>query len=129
MDSKQIRVDINRDKANSLGISMSDIANSLNILIGAPQSSLVNWDGRSYPVILQLYHRYMSTEQSLKLINIRSQNQKLLPLGNIVSLHPAYGALNLNHFQQLPAYKLILLVKHANLYKQEIVCNKSFCWH
>jgi multidrug efflux pump len=106
MDSNQIRVDINRDKANSLGISMRDIANSLNILIGAPQSSLVNWDGRSYPVILQLYHRYMSTEQSLKLINIRSQNQKLLPLGNIVSLHPAYSALNLNHFQQLPAVTL-----------------------
>ncbi len=106
MDLNQISVDINSDKANSLGISMSDIANSLNILIGAPESSLVNWDGRSYPVIPQLYHRYMNTEQQLKLINVRSQNKKLVPLGNIVSLHPAYTALSLNHFQQLRAVTL-----------------------
>lgn len=106
MDLNQIRLDINRDKANSLGISMSDIANSLNILLGAPQSSLVNWNGRSYPVIPQLYHRYMNTEQQLKLINVRSQNGKLVPLGNIVSLHPTYTALNLNHFQQLRALTL-----------------------
>ncbi|MGB8286067.1 MAG: efflux RND transporter permease subunit [Candidatus Aquirickettsiella gammari] len=106
MDSNQINLDINRDKANSLGISMSDIANSLNTLIGAPESSLVNLDGRSYPVIPQLYRRYMNTEQQLKLINVRSQNEKLVPLGNIVSLHPAYTALNLNHFQQLRAVTL-----------------------
>lgn len=106
MDLNQIRLDINRDKANSLGISMSDIANSLNILLGAPQSSLVNWNGRSYPVIPQLYRRYMNTEQQLKLINVRSQNGKLVPLGNIVSLHPTYTALNLNHFQQLRALTL-----------------------
>lgn len=101
MDADQIQLHIDRDKANSLGISMSDIANSLNILIGSPQASLVNWDGRSYQVIPQLYRNFMSTDQQLKLINVRGQNNKLIPLANFVTIESSSTALSLNHFQQL----------------------------
>lgn len=101
MDAHQIQLHIDRDKANSLGISMSDIANSLNILIGSPQASLVNWNGRSYQVIPQLYRSFMSTDQQLKLINVRGQNNKLIPLANFVNIGNSFTALSLNHFQQL----------------------------
>jgi multidrug efflux pump len=106
MDANQIQLTIDRDKANSLGIAMSDIANSLNTLIGAPQLSLVNWNGRSYQVIPQLYRNYMSTDQQLKLINVRGQNNKLIPLSNFVNIKNSYTALSLNHFQQLRAVTL-----------------------
>ncbi|MFZ0219728.1 MAG: efflux RND transporter permease subunit [Candidatus Aquirickettsiella sp.] len=106
IDADQIQLNIDRDKANSLGISMSDIANSLNILIGAPQASLVNWDGRSYQVIPQLYRSYMSTDQQLKLINVRGQNSKLIPLANFVTVKNSFSALSLNHFQQLRSVTL-----------------------
>jgi multidrug efflux pump len=101
MDAGQIQLNIDRDKANSLGIAMSDIANSLNILIGTPQASLVNWDGRSYQVIPQLYRNFMSTDQQLKLINVRGQNNKLIPLANFINIKNSFTALSLNHFQQL----------------------------
>lgn len=103
MDADQIQLHIDRDKANSLGVSMSDIAHSLNILIGAPQASLVNWNGRSYQVISQLYRDYMNTDQQLKLINVRGQNNKLIPLANFVHVENSSTALSLNHFQQLRA--------------------------
>lgn len=103
IDANQIQVNIDRDKANSLGIPMSDIANSLNILIGAPQASLINWNGRSYQVIPQLYKNYMSTDQQLKLINVRGQNNKLIPLANFVNIQNSFTPLSLNHFQQLRA--------------------------
>lgn len=101
MDAHQIQLHIDRDKANLLGILMSDIANSLNILIGSPQASLVNWNGRSYQVIPQLYRSFMSTDQQLKLINVRGQNNKLIPLTNFVNIENSFTALSLNHFQQL----------------------------
>ena len=101
MDAQQIQLHIDRDKANSLGISMSDIANSLNILIGSPQASLVNWNGRSYQVIPQLDRNFMSADQQLKLINVRGQNNKLIPLANFVNIENSFTALSLNHFQQL----------------------------
>lgn len=103
MDADQIQLNIDRDKANSLGIAMSDIANSLNSLIGAPQASLVNWNGRCYQVIPQLYKNYMSADQQLKLINVRGQNNKLIPLANFVTIKNSSTALSLNHFQQLRA--------------------------
>lgn len=103
IDANQIQINIDRDKANSLGISMSDIANSLNSLIGAPQASLVNWDGRSYQVIPQLNRNYMTTDQQLKLINVRGENNKLIPLANFVNVQNSFTPLSLNHFQQLRA--------------------------
>lgn len=103
MDANQIQLNIDRDKANSSDISMSDIANSLNILIGAPQASLVNWNGRSYQVIPQLYRNFMRTDQQLKLISVRGQNNKLIPLANFVHIENFSTALSLNHFQQLRA--------------------------
>lgn len=106
MDAEQIQLNIDRDKANSLGIAMRDIANSLNILIGTPQASLVNWDGRSYQVIPQLYRNFMSTDQQLKLINVRGQNNKLIPLANFINIKNSFTALSLNHFQQLRSVTL-----------------------
>lgn len=103
MDADQIQLNVDRDKANSLGISMSDIANSLNILIGEPQLSLVDWNGRSYQVIPQLYRNYMSCDQQLKLINVRGQDNRLIPLANFVHIENASSVLSLNHFQQLRA--------------------------
>ena len=106
MDMKQVDIHINKDKAIASGISMSDIANSLNILIGEPQSSVFNWNGRSYQVIPQLYRNYMSASEQLKELYVRSQSQKLIPLANFVSLQSSVSAQSLNHFQQLRAVTL-----------------------
>jgi multidrug efflux pump len=131
MDANQIHLNIDRDKANSLGISMSDIANSLNSLIGAPQASLVNWNGRSYQVIPQLYRNYMSTDQQLKLINVRGQNNKLMSLANFVDVKNSFTVLSLNHFQQLrsvtfsanlaPSYTIGAAVKYLTALTQRIL--------
>ena len=131
MDADQIQLNIDRDKANSLGISMSDIANSLNILIGDPQASLINWNNRSYPVIPQLYRDYMNTDQQLKLINVRGQNNKLVPLANLVHIENSSTALSLNHFQQLravtfsanlaPDYTLGTAVNYVKTLAQQIL--------
>lgn len=106
MDLNQANIDIDKNKALSLGISMDDIANSLNTLIGQPQGSVFNWNGRSYQVIPQLYPNFMSTAEQLKEINVRSQSGNLIPLANIVSLHNSVTAQNLNHFQQLRSVTL-----------------------
>jgi hydrophobe/amphiphile efflux-1 (HAE1) family protein len=106
MDADQIQLNIDRDKANFLGISMSDIGNSLNTLVGAPQASLINWKGRSYKIIPELYRNDMSAEEQLKLINVRGQNNQLIPLANFVHIENTSTALSLNHFQQLRAVTL-----------------------
>ncbi len=106
MDMNQVDIHIDKDKAIASGISMSDIANSLNTLIGEPQSSVFNWNGRSYQVIPQLYRHYMSTSEQLKDLYVRSQSGKLMPLANLISLRHSVSAQSLNHFQQLRAVTL-----------------------
>jgi multidrug efflux pump len=106
MDLNQVNMDINKDKASALGISMNEIASSLNTLLGQPQSSVFNWNGRSYQVIPQLYPNFMNTAEQLKEVNVRGQNATLIPLANLVTLHTAVVPQSLNHFQQLRAVKL-----------------------
>jgi multidrug efflux pump len=106
MNLNQIEIDIDQNKAGSLGISMDEIANSLNIMIGQPQPSLFNWNGRSYPVIPQLYPNFMRTPDQLKELNVRTQQGELIDLGNIVHLHNTMTPSSLNHFQQLRAVTL-----------------------
>lgn len=106
MDSDQVDVTIDRNRAAALGITMEEIASSLNLLIGQPQSSVINWQGRSYQVIPQLYPRFMATGDQLKEINVRSQMGALIPLANVLTLHHSIAPQTLNHFQQLRAVTL-----------------------
>lgn len=101
LDLAQANIEINRNKANALGISMMDIANALNTLLGQPQSSLFEMNGRSYYVIPQLYPRFMTTAEQLNNINLRTTTGEFIPLSNVVHIHEGVAPQTLNHFQQL----------------------------
>jgi multidrug efflux pump len=102
----QATLDVDKDKALSLGVNMDDIANSLNTLIGQPQSSSFSWNGRSYDIIPQLYPQFMNTMEQLKLVNVHTQSGQLIPLANLIHLQHTVTAQSLNHFQRLRSVTL-----------------------
>ncbi len=102
----QVTLDVDKDKALSLGVNMDDIASSLNTLIGQPQSSSFSWNGRSYDIIPQLYPQFMNTMEQLKLVNVRTQAGQLVPLANLIHLQHTVTAQSLNHFQRLRSVTL-----------------------
>lgn len=103
MDKSQTLIEINRNKANLLGVSMTDIASALNTLLAQPQASLFEMEGRSYYVITQLYPKFMMVQDQLNNINVRTQNGELIPLSNLVTINEGIAPKSLNHFQQLRA--------------------------
>ncbi|PAV66296.1 hypothetical protein WR25_14668 [Diploscapter pachys] len=80
----QVRVD--RAKANSMGIRMQDIGESLAVLVGENYLNRFGLDGRSYDVIAQSPRDQRLTPQALTRQYVRSEEGRLVPLSTVVQV-------------------------------------------
>lgn len=101
IDQPQIFLDLNRDKAADLGITMDQIADSLSIFLGKPTVTRFNQEGRSYDVIPQLEETFRKNPAALNNLYVRTESEKLVPLSNLVTISERVIPEELNHFQQL----------------------------
>lgn len=85
-DSAEAHIDIDRDKAGELGISMAEIADTLAILVGENYINRFNWFDRSYDVITQVPQNVRLTPDSLVNYYVRTGTDKLVPLSTVVSV-------------------------------------------
>lgn len=100
MDTAQINIDFDRDKAADLGIPMSEINSALNLALAQPLLAQFNMNGRSYNVIPQIMPQFRTTPSQLGQLNIRTGTGQLIPLSNIATINQVIEAQSLNHFQQ-----------------------------
>jgi multidrug efflux pump len=80
-----IHVDIDRSKANELGISMRSIGDTLALLVGEHYVNRFNRVGRSYEVIQQV----PLTPETLTRYYVNSAAGQPVPLSNLVTLKTA----------------------------------------
>ena len=95
-----VQVKINREKANSLGIRMSDIGESLNLLVGENYINRFAMDGRSYDVIPQSTREQRLTPQALERQYVRTRDNQLIPLSAIVTISTTVEPNKLTQFDQ-----------------------------
>ena len=100
-ETPQVELKIDHDKANRLGITMSDIGGSLATLLGGNYVNRFNLYGRSYQVIPQVPRQYRLTDEWLKRYQVRTSTGTLVPLSSVVSLGQSVQPNALTSFQQL----------------------------
>ncbi|OTG86738.1 multidrug efflux protein [Acinetobacter sp. ANC 4558] len=107
-----VKIEINREKANSLGIRMQDIADSISTLVGENYVNRYAYQGRAYDVIPQSVKEQRLSPESLAQQFIRTDQGQLIPLSTIVSTSVEVGPNKLSQFNQqnastfqaIPAY-------------------------
>ncbi|MEN5280010.1 MexW/MexI family multidrug efflux RND transporter permease subunit [Serratia marcescens] len=99
-------VHIDRAKANSLGIRMSDIGESLAVLVGENYLNRFGMDGRAYDVIPQSLREQRLTPQALARQYVRAQDNTLVPLSTVVSVAVKVEPNKLTQFNQQNAATL-----------------------
>ncbi|MBV9584499.1 MAG: efflux RND transporter permease subunit, partial [Alphaproteobacteria bacterium] len=105
-----IQVDIDRDKANDLGITMQAIGDTLALLVGENYVNRFNLGGRSYEVIPQVPRTERLTPETLTQYYVTSAAGQQVPLSNLVSVRTMttpnaltrYNQLNSATFQAVP---------------------------
>src|SRR4051812_37913078 len=105
-----IQVEIDRGKANDLGISMQAIGDTLALLVGENYVNRFNLGGRSYQVIPQVPRVERLNSETLTHYYVTSAAGQQVPLSNLVSVKTTtspnaltrYNQLNSATFQAVP---------------------------
>jgi HAE1 family hydrophobic/amphiphilic exporter-1 len=99
----QINVEINRDRASSLGITANQLEDALYTAYGARQVSTIYAPSNTYRVITELQAPYQDDPSVLSMLYLRSSGGQLVPLNAVAKFTPTLGPLMINHLGQLPA--------------------------
>lgn len=82
----QIDIQIDREKARSLGISVIDIARTLQLGLSGQRFDYFIMDGKQYQVIGQVQRNDRNAPIDLRSLYVRAENGQMLQLDNLVSL-------------------------------------------
>lgn len=107
----QIEVNIDRDKAGALGISVQQIENTLYDAFGAREISNIYTSIDTYQVILELKEEFQNSPNVLNKLYLRSNTGKLVPLTSVAHISQGTGAQSINHLGQLPAVTISFALK------------------
>jgi len=102
----QIRIDVNTSRAGDLGVSVEDISQALQSLLGSRRVSTYAERGEEYRVVVQAEENARASEANLAQIYVRSRTGGVVPLSNLVTMREAAGARDLGRFNKLRAITL-----------------------
>lgn len=80
------RIEINRDKASSLGVSTRTIAQDTTICIGGQRQGYFYMNGKQYQILGEINRQQRNTPLDLKSIYVRSDAGEMIQLDNLVTL-------------------------------------------
>jgi HAE1 family hydrophobic/amphiphilic exporter-1 len=101
--SPQLRVDIDRDRALSLGVTPEQVQDALYSSFGDRQVSNIYAPANQYAVILEVQPDYQRSPDALQKIYVKSAKGQLIPLDEVANVVRSVGPLSVNHFGQIPA--------------------------
>jgi HAE1 family hydrophobic/amphiphilic exporter-1 len=107
----QVTVEIDRNKASSLGVTPQAIESTLYDAYGQRQVSTIYAPTNQYWVVMELEPRYQTDPSVLSLLYVRASTGALVPLNSVASLKPSIGPLAINHLGQLPAVTIAFDLK------------------
>ena len=99
----QVVVDIDRDRAASLGVNATQIESALYDAYGTRQVSTIYTPNNQYMVVMELLPQFQQDINALRMLYIRSDKGDLVPLSAVATLTQNVGPLAITHSGQLPS--------------------------
>jgi multidrug efflux pump subunit AcrB len=87
----QYRVDLDTDKAQTLGIPVTDVYNALQTFLGGLYVNDFNRFGRTWRVLLQAEPEYRARPDDIDRFYVRSGSGDMAPLSTLVTVRPVSG--------------------------------------
>ena len=101
LNKPQLRVVVDRDKVQSLGISEEQIARTLETMLGGRKVTQFKFNGKQYEVVVQVDKPDRSQPSDLRGIYVRANDGTLVQLSNVVRIDETVAPRELNHFNKL----------------------------
>jgi len=104
--SPRLLINMDRDKAASLGIPPRAIGNVLSTMLGSTRATTYIKNGQEYDVVLQTDLANRRTEQALDSLYVRSSQGALVPLSSVVSTQIRGDTPSRNHIDRVRSISL-----------------------
>lgn len=102
----QMLINVDTARAGDLGVSIAEVSNALQTLLGSRRVSTYTQRGEEYRVVVQAEADERATLADLSSIQVRSRTGALIPLSNVVTVREAAGARDLGRYNKLRAITL-----------------------
>ncbi|MBV7535878.1 efflux RND transporter permease subunit [Duganella sp. sic0402] len=105
-DAPQLRVEIDREKANALGVAFADINSMMSSALGSSYVNDFTSSGRQQRVIVQADAPRRLQPQDILQLNVRSASGAMVPFSSFASSRWIQGPVQLVRYNGYPAIKL-----------------------
>ena len=102
----QMRVNIDRNRAADLGVSVQEIGRTLETMMGSRQVTTFVDNGEEYDVLMQADRNRRTSPEDLANTYVRGGAGELIPLSNLVTLSEVAEPGSFNRFNRLRAITL-----------------------
>jgi HAE1 family hydrophobic/amphiphilic exporter-1 len=85
IDTPDYEFNVDREKAKTLGVSLSDVFSALQVNYGGKQVNDFNRFGRTYKVMLQSDTQYRDATDASKFVFVKSDSGAMVPLDTLVT--------------------------------------------
>ncbi len=103
----QLYVNVDRERAKSLGVSLDSAFNTLAAGLGSYYVNDFNKFGRAWQVLLSADSEYRKTPDDVGRMYVRSDKGEMVPLSAFAKVEYSSGPDTINRFNNLPAVKLM----------------------
>ena len=102
-DTPWLFLDIDRDQAKTMGLSMAEVFNTLQVYLGSLYVNDFNRFGRTWQVNVQADAQYRRQVEDLKQYKIRNGAGTMVPLGSIASTRETSGPVMIYRYNMYSA--------------------------
>jgi hydrophobic/amphiphilic exporter-1 (mainly G- bacteria), HAE1 family len=99
-------VTIDRDKAKAMGIPITQVSSTLNVLMGSEYVNDFDYNNRTYRVFVQADQPFRMNASDLHSYYVRSDSGQMVPLDNLVTVAASSGPPVITHYNLFRAVEI-----------------------
>ncbi|MBF2099435.1 MAG: efflux RND transporter permease subunit [Gloeomargaritaceae cyanobacterium C42_A2020_066] len=105
-NTPQLEIQVDRDRAAALGVSVQDIFNSLLIYLGSRYVNDFTLERRNYRVYVQADQNFRAEPGDLNLLYVRAASGEMIPLSRLVTVTRTTGPQFISHYNLLRSIEI-----------------------
>jgi hydrophobe/amphiphile efflux-1 (HAE1) family protein len=106
-NSPQLYVNVDTEKARSMGIAVADIYNTLAATLGSYYVNDFNKSGRIYQVLMQAEGQYRAKPDDIGALYVRSKAGQMVQIRSVAEVKFVAGPDSVQHFNALPSIQIL----------------------
>lgn len=103
VDQPQIYLEVDRSKAKSMGVPLSEIFDSLQGFLGSAYANDLTLFGRNWQVNVQADAPFRMTPEDIGNLKVRSATGKMVPLATLIKVEQTSGPATVFHYNMFPS--------------------------